>query len=189
MSSAIIILAHMLDHEGRLNEESTMRLAKGAELYLAGGYRHIILPGGSERLEGDIPIAEMMADYLHKEYGFTTRDLKTETRSRDTVGDAYFAGEALQPGSVLTVVTSSYHVKRAQYIFEFFLSEVAKIKTVGVEVEAPDHVLENESKSLAQFREHFPTRGLTREESFEILRTRHPLYNGDIFPCIGSRGS
>jgi uncharacterized SAM-binding protein YcdF (DUF218 family) len=185
----IIILAHMLDREGRLNEESTKRLAKGAELYLAGGYRHIILPGGNERLEGDVPIAEMMADYLHKTYGIATKELKTETRSRDTVGDAYFAGEGLQPGSVLTVVTSSYHVKRAQYIFEFFLSEVAKIKTVGVEVQAPDHVKENESKSLAQFRKHFPTRGLTREESFEILCTRHPLYNGDIFPRIESRGS
>ena len=184
MSSVLIILAHMLDPKGQLNEESKRRLMMGAELYLAGGYRRIILPGGSERLKGNIPIAEMMADYLHAEYGISNKELTIEPRSRDTVGDAIFVGERLETESALTVVTSSYHMERVRYIFDFFLSDAAEINVVGVEIQAPLDVLRNETESLAQFRNHFPRRGRSKEENFKILSTKHPLYNGDIFPCI-----
>ena len=184
MSSALVILAHTLDHDGQLSEESKRRLVRGAELYLSGGYRRIILPGGSERLEGDIPIADIMADYLHTEYGIARRQLTTEPRSRDTGGDAIFVGERLEAESALTVVTSHYHVERVQYVFEFFLSDVAEIKVVGVEAQASLDVLRNETESLAQFRSHFPNRGRSKEENFQILSTKHPLYNGDMFPHI-----
>jgi len=179
----------MLQRDGSLNEESTKRASRGAEIFKAENADLIITSGGSERVHGEKPIAHVTRDFLIKKYGIREEHLIADTRPRDTVGDAYFASERLDAGSKMTVVTSAYHVNRVEHIFNFCLSDLTKLKVTGVDHPAGRELIAHEKKSLSEFKAQFPTQGLSRTELFEILRTKHPLYNGEMFTRLeGARG-
>ncbi|HAN80516.1 MAG: hypothetical protein CME55_06990 [Halieaceae bacterium] len=188
MAHFVLILSHMLQQNGSLNEESTKRASRGAEIFKAKNADFIITSGGSERVHGDKPIAHVTRDFVIKKYGIREEHVIADTRPRDTVGDAYFVSEHLDAGSKVTVVTSAYHVNRVEHIFKFFLSDQTEFRVTGIDHPTGPKLIAHENKSLSEFKAQFPTRGLSRTALFEILRTEHPLYNGEIFTRLESAG-
>ena len=47
----------------------------------------------------------------------------------------------------MTVVTSAYHVSRAEHIFGFFLSDLTELKVIGVDHPAGLKLIAHENKS------------------------------------------
>ena len=168
----------MLQRDGSLNEESTKRASRGAEIFKAENADFIITSGGSERVHGEKPIAHVTRDFLIKKCGIREEHVIADTRPRDTVGDAYFVSDHLDAGSRMTVVTSAYHVNRVEHIFKFFVRSTGSRSRV--DHPAGRALIAHENRSLSEFKAQFPTRGLSRTELFEILRTEHPLYNGQL---------
>ena len=189
MTHFVLVLSHMLQRDGSLNEESTKRASRGAEIFKAENADFIITSGGSERVHGEKPIAHVTRDFLIKKCGVREEHVIADTRPRDTVGDAYFVSDHLDAGSRMTVVTSAYHVNRVEHIFKFFLSDLTELKVTGVDHPAGRALIAHENRSLSEFKAQFPTRGLSRTELFEILRTEHPLYNGQLFTRLEISGA
>lgn len=181
MAHFVLILSHMLQRDGSLNEESTKRALRGVEIFTAENAEFIITSGGSERVHGNKPVAHVARDFLIQTCCVHEERIIADTRPRDTVGDAYFVYDHLDTGSKMTVVTSAYHVNRVEHIFNFFLSDLAELKITGIDHSVGHELIVHEDKSLSEFNEQFPTSGLSRTELFEILRTKHPLYNGELF--------
>ena len=152
MAHFVLVLSHMLQRDGSLNEESTKRASRGAEIFKAENADFIITSGGSERVHGDKPIADVMRDFLIKKYGIREEHVIADTRPRDTVGEAYFVSERLDAGSRMTVVTSTYHVKRVEHIFNFFLSDLTDLKVTGVDHPASRELIAHENRSLSEFK-------------------------------------
>ena len=127
----VLVLSHMLQRDGSLNEESTKRALRGAEIFDAENADFIITSGGSERVHGDKPVADVTRDFLIKKCGIGDHCIIADTRPRDTVGEAYFVSDRLDAGARMTVVTSAYHVSRVEHIFNFFLSDLINLKVTG----------------------------------------------------------
>ena len=53
MTHFVLVLSHMLQRDGSLNEESTKRASKGAEIFKAENADFIITSGGNERVHGE----------------------------------------------------------------------------------------------------------------------------------------
>ncbi len=189
MAHFVLVLSHMLERDGSLNEESTKRALRGAEIFNAENADFIITSGGSERVHGDKPVADVTRDFLKTQCGIGEHCIITDTRPRDTVGDAYFVSDHLVAGARMTVVTSAYHVSRVEHIFNFFLSDLTKLNVTGVDHPAGRELIAHENRSLSEFKAQFPTRGLSRTELFEVLRTKHPLYNGEMFTRLETTGT
>lgn len=188
MAHFVLVLSHMLQRDGSLNEESTKRALRGAEIFEAENAEFIITSGGSERVHGDKPVAHVTRDFLVRTCCVHEECIIADTRPRDTVGDAYFVSDHLDAGSRMTVVTSAYHVNRVEHIFNFFLSDRTELKVTGIDHSVDRELIVHEDKSLRKFNAQFPTRGLSRTELFEILRTKHPLYNGELFTRLEIAG-
>ena len=189
MAHFVLVLSHMLQRDGSLNEESTKRALRGAEIFNAENAAFVITSGGSERVHGDKPVADVMRDFLITQCGIGEHCIIADTRPRDTVGDAYFVSGHLNANARMTVVTSAYHVSRVEHIFNFFLSDLAEHKVIGVDHPASPELIAHEKKSLTEFNTQFPTPRLSRTELFEVLRTKHPLYNGEMFTRLETTGA
>ena len=188
MAHLVLVLSHMLQRDGTLNEESTKRALRGAEIFKTENADVIITSGGSERVHGDKAVAHVTRDFLITQCNISEHHIIADTRPRDTVGDAYFVSDHLDTGARMTVVTSAYHVGRVEYIFSFFLSDLTELKVIGVDHPAGLELTADENKSLSEFNSQFPDRGLSRTELFEVLRTKHPLYNGQLFSRLETTG-
>ena len=189
MAHFVLVLSHMLQRDGTLNEESTKRALRGAEIFKTETADFIITSGGSERVHGDKAVAHVTRDFLITQCNISEHHIIADTRPRDTVGDAYFVSDHLDAGSRMTVVTSAYHVNRVEHIFKFFLSDLTELNVTGVDHPAGREQIAHENRSLSEFKAQFPTRGLSRTELFEILRTEHPLYNGQLFTRLELSGA
>lgn len=188
MTHFILILSHMLRRDGSLNEESTNRALKGADIFRAKNAEFIITSGSSERTHGDKAIADVTRDFLIAQCGIDRQCIIADTRSRDTVGDAYFVSDHLNASSRVTIVTSAYHVNRVKHIFNFLLSDQIEIEVTGIAHPVGPELIAHENESLSKFITQFPSSDLSRKELFEVLRTKHPLYNGEVFPRLTIAG-
>ena len=188
MAHFVLILSHMLQRDGSLNEESKKRALKGAEIFRADRADTIITSGGIERVYGDKAVAYVTRDFLITQCDIDEYHIIADTRPRDTVGDAYFVSDHLNEVSRLTIVTSAYHVNRVTYIFNFFLSDQVELKITGVDHPVGPELIAHENDSLSKFIEQFPSSGRSREELFEVLRTKHPFYNGDVYTRLTLHG-
>ena len=184
MAHFVLILSHMLQRDGSLNEESTKRALTGVEIFRAESANTIITSGGAERVHGNKAVADVTRDFLITQCGIDEHCIIADTRPRDTVGDAYFVFEHLTEGSKLTIVTSAYHVNRVTHIFNFFLPNQMELKITGIDYPVGPELIAHENDSLSKFIEQFPSSSFSREEFFEVLRTKHPLYNGEIYPRL-----
>ena len=188
MAHFVLILSHMLQPDGSLNEESTKRALKGAEIFRAESANTIVTSGGAERVYGNKAVADVTRGFLITQCGIDKRRIIADTRPRDTVGDAYFVSDHLNKVSRLTIVTSAYHVNRVRHIFNFFLPDQVELKITGIDYPVGPELIAHENDSLSKFIEQFPSRSFSREELFEVLRTKHPLYNGEIYPRLALPG-
>jgi uncharacterized SAM-binding protein YcdF (DUF218 family) len=187
-SSAVIVLANLMDQAGVLNDESAARAAKAVELFDAHDASILVTCGWPYRKDCSLPIAQAFRDHILARYAVPTEAIVLETQSRDTVGDAWFTKtNVIVPKGVrkLHVVTSAYHVPRTMEIFKLIYGPSYEIDVAGAVVPEDRLIIENEARSIYAFRRTFE--GVTPGDDSEILlrlRERHPFYNGAVYPRI-----
>ena len=177
-----------MDSNGQLNEESSNRALKGIELYFSTKAKFIVTCGWAYRSDSAITIADAFFEFIKTNSIIHKDKIFLEKGSRDTVGDAYFTKANLAiPNSWknIYVVTSDYHVPRAQEIFNFIYGLNYSIKVVGAKTPNPINKLASEKASLKAFRLTF--REIKAGDTSGIgncIREKHPFYNGNIYAKI-----
>ena len=185
---AVVVLAHLMEANGVLNEESAKRASKAAELFEWLGADALVTCGWAYRGDSDIAVADAFSRHIVESYEIPPSRIVIERNSRDTVGDAYFTklNLAIPRGwKTLVVVTSGYHVARARKIFEFIYGDGFSIDAAGTDFECDSLQLANEIKSLEAFHKTFA--GVASGDTAQILsrmRELHPFYNGDVYAKI-----
>ncbi len=186
MYDAIIVLANLMDPTGKLNDETLARLTKATDLLKAGSAPVIVPCGWAYRNDSEICIADAMATHAKDAMGIEKSKIIVETTSRDTVGDAIFTKRNLanlRNWKSVVVVTSAYHAERSQEIFSFVYGQPIEV----VSAVSPDTpaLRASEETSIEAFRATFSGVDAGDDAAiFERLTSRHPFYNGEIYPRI-----
>jgi uncharacterized SAM-binding protein YcdF (DUF218 family) len=112
------------------------RLFHGMRLYRAGKAPRVMLLGGAAR--GHLPEAQVMAELL-AEFGVSREAMILEDKSRNTRENAMNALVIMQKKGInkILLVTSAYHMRRAQAVFEKLGLEVVPAAT-DYQVQEPD---------------------------------------------------
>lgn len=135
----IIILGNKLQRNGEMDKILTNRLDKAIGLF--NKYTYIIVSGGKVR---DCKHTEA---YMMKKYLQTTiphSKIITESRSKNTIENARMCLSIinnLDNISNITVISSKFHIKRVQKIFDHYFKR--KIKYIGSANGIGGKVLEN----------------------------------------------
>jgi uncharacterized SAM-binding protein YcdF (DUF218 family) len=184
----VIVLANQMDINGVLNLESKARAEKAVVLLKEQEIPKIVTCGWAYRSDSNIRIADAFKTYIVDNLGINPQKIITEINSRDTVGDAYFTkiNLALALGwKKIWVVTSDYHVPRAQEIFNFIYGTDFEIAVIGAAVSKDDSILRNEVASTHAFRQTFLGVEIgNHSQIIARLRERHPFYNGQVYSRI-----
>ncbi len=184
---ALIVLANEMDANGTLNPESRSRANFAAQLAKERGIPHLVTCGWNYRSDSECKIADAFKTYLVS-CGLNAERIMTETNSRDTVGDAVFTrinfADPMRFENIL-VVTSTYHVRRARTIFDFVYGSNVTISVEGSEFGVSECTIKKELESeSAFFRTFCGVKSGDINQIVHILRTRHPFYNGEVYPQI-----
>lgn len=183
----IVILAHHMDAQGKLGRESVARLEAAVRLDAENSCDLFLTTGWAYRKDCTKKIGAVMADQLVSQYGIDRSRIVVDENSRDTVGDAYFLKKnVILPRGIkeVIVVTSDYHARRTEVVFEAILAGRAKVHAVGADVGLgmDEELLQHEENSLRSFQETFDGVDFTNDDAVcKALKTKHPFYNGAIF--------
>jgi uncharacterized SAM-binding protein YcdF (DUF218 family) len=187
-TDAVIVLANQMSERGVLNSESKARANKAVEIFNHRGISNIVTCGWAYRSDCNIKIADAFKSYIVNSLGVDPNKVITELTSRDTVGDAYFTKihmALMLNWKDLCVVTSNYHVKRTQEIFNFIYGDGFSVEVYGVDIVHDNSVISHEIASIDAFRNTFLNVGAGNNiEIIERLRERHPFYNGQVYSKI-----
>lgn len=172
-----------------LSDESASRAQLAINEFKSGEFGFLITSGWAYRQDCDVPISHVMRNFILNSCNFDPQSLISLPYARDTVGDAYYCLEYLQLQSPeeLVVITSDYHVGRTKVIFEKIFDSRTKIKVRGAktEVENDKKRLLHEAASLQNFFNTFSdTNCLDIGSIHSTLATKHPFYNGVVYPKI-----
>ena len=182
--NVVVILANWMDADGNLNAQTTARVEAGIALLNAGA-THLLLMGWAGVPGSDLSIATAMQRYCLVQ-GVPASAILTDDRSRDTAGDAIFARltlDRLTPATPITVVTSDYHIPRAQHVFGRVFGATRKVAYVGAH--AIPSAPETEAASMAAFDSTFSRVADGDIDGFVAqLLSDHPYYNGAVHPAI-----
>ena len=97
------------------------RLTAALQLYESGKIRHILITGGAGRLIGDTPAEALVARDWLRSCQVPDSAIWVEDRSRNTQENAAFSRlliDSLAPGSRCLLITSAFHMRRAEGCFE-----------------------------------------------------------------------
>lgn len=184
---AVIVLANEMDPTGILNKESTLRADLAAKLMDELDVPYVVTCGWAYRKDSSILIADAFKSYLIS-IGVKSDKIITEINSRDTVGDAVFTKvNVSEPRGFnkVCVVTSNYHVPRTTKIFNFVYGSEYDITVKGANVEYGESVMTKELESECAFKRTFSNVVAGNiEKIMEALKSKHPFYNGEIYPKI-----
>ena len=183
---ALVILSHLMDHTGKLSNESKERANLAIDtFYEKKDVDFILTIGWAYRKDIDLAVGLSVRKYLISN-GIEEQIIKTDINSRDTVGDAIFSKINLVDVygiDKLFVVTSDYHVLRTREIFETVLP--IDIEVLGCDTSSIIKRDLSEADSLLAFRKTFEcTNFLSNDCLIDTLRNFHPFYNGEIFHKI-----
>lgn len=187
---AAIVLANLMDAQGRLNDETRARMDRAIGLYRAGGVPLIVTSGWDYRDDSDIAIALAMRRYAIEAHDIPESALLAETSARDTVGDAVFTKLhlALPRGwSRIAVVTSAYHGARSLEVFSFVYGPRFHVELCTAESADTPALRDAEARSRAAFHDTFD--GIAPGDDagiVERLCTRHPFYNGGVYSALSA---
>jgi uncharacterized SAM-binding protein YcdF (DUF218 family) len=176
----LIVLAHEMSSQGVLEAESQARADLVGTLAHTSPDSIVITPGWAYRADSLVAIGDVMREYLTREKGIPELRVISEVRSKDTVGDAVFSRallSAMGREGKITIVTSGYHISRAETIFRFVFGPKAEILTARVDWQPGELERESELKSLKAFEKTF--RGVEPGNLCVILErlyAEHPLY-------------
>ncbi len=124
VSRAVVVLGAGVYNNGEPTKTSKSRVDRAFE-YL-NKEDTLILCGGHTNPNTSLSEAEAMKDYAQLR-GIDNAKILMETRSIDTVGNAYYLKGLIGDSNSLTVVTSKEHVPRAKYIFHKIIGKSKKI--------------------------------------------------------------
>lgn len=182
MIQAMLVLGHLMDSRGRLSEQSLSRCIRAAELAEEKEPVFIFSSGAAYRPDSKLALGDVVQAQLKALINPRSTKLISDTNSRDTVGDAYFSKSNLVlPNGVerLDVVTSLFHVRRAEEIFRFVFGEALELEFVTDQDGGTLEQREHELKSLKKFKESFSGVKAGSDEAIrESLIANHPLYEG-----------
>ena len=185
---AIIVLANHMDANGVLNLESIARAKKAVEIFNEKNIPYLVTSGWAYRKDSEIKIAVAFKHYLVENLHVNPKKILTELNSRDTVGDAFFTKINLAvplSWKKICVVTSNYHVERANEIFNLIYGNKFLINTYGADVIHDDSVVNNELSSINIFRKTFLGVEIGNDNQIlSRLQEAHPFYNGRFYDKI-----
>ena len=190
---ALIILSHLKDANGELDDETVARIELGIELFRSKEFDFIFTSGWDYQDDSDLKIGEVVADNLRKRYSIDKSKILVDVCSRDTVGDAFFLRKnVVRPYDIgsITVVTSSYHVRRADEVFKKFFSPSVSVIAVGANfaLDNLEERLANEENSYRAFLATFDNIDFSSDTAvLDVLSLRHPFYNGEVYKKINVR--
>jgi uncharacterized SAM-binding protein YcdF (DUF218 family) len=187
---AVIILAHWMDKQGHLDQETQDRIRLAYDQFHQIKADFFITTGWNYRDDTPLCLGNQVAEVLIQDYGISRQKILTDNHARDTVGDAYFIRKNILSAydvRNVVVVTSDYHANRAGLIFRTLLP-----KNIDVDVCSAQSALlhdpakiQHEQQSTQAFIDTFRDTDTGCESSiYNTLRHRHPFYNGEIFALI-----
>ena len=191
LPSATIVLANLMSSEGELNAETKARIDSAVKLHHKLPSDVILLCGWAYRPDCSIAIADAMKSYILDKFPGIAEKVVCQKLSRDTVGDAVFARICLSElfegisSFNLNVVTSDYHARRTQEIFDFVFGKCSSINVPGVPGFSGKGSAAKEIRSLEAFRNTFSDATAGDLNSIYLsLMNNHPFYNGFIHQRI-----
>jgi len=175
------VLAHLMDKRGGLGEESLARVEAAVEHDLRMDFDYFITSGWNYRDDTDLNIGEAVAKHLVDHCGIDASRVMVDTNARDTVGDAFFMRRKLRSLGVeqLFVVTSDYHVSRAELIFGRFFRPDTAITMIGASTshDSREGIEGHEQSSVDAFLLTFSGVDFASDCAvLEALSKHHPLY-------------
>ena len=186
--SAVIVLGNLMSQSGILNNESSSRMDIAINAFFENQIPYIITCGWAYRNDSSIAIADAMKRYAIKTKGVPSNSILTVKTSRDTVGDAIFtkAYVATNRGwNDLLVVTSDYHVRRSEKIFNYIYGSTYNIKFISSDTGKADSQFNSEKNSLDAFHKTFINIASGDDKGIhDRLCKSHPYYNGFTYPKI-----
>ncbi|MAF15380.1 MAG: hypothetical protein CMG93_05315 [Marinomonas sp.] len=178
---AVLILSNLMDSDTAINEETQQRCLTALQYFDEHQCDYLITSGWIYDPRFSVSLCEATARFLQT-HGVAEEHILLNRASRDTVGDAFFTRLHLLTRhniQSLTVVTSDYHLARAQIIFNTLMPDKLTLNFVGC---ATEHAvdLEKERSSLALFNDTFA--GVDKhnlEALLYTLVTKHSLYKAN----------
>jgi uncharacterized SAM-binding protein YcdF (DUF218 family) len=155
----VVVLAHLMSKSCELGNESVARADMAIKIFSSDQYDKLVTLGWDYRADCDVPIADVMRDYLLKNSDIDDSLITPVRESRDTVGDAIYCLDYFRSSKLnkMVVVTSDYHVERTKFIFNRVFNNSVSIEVYGVETEAnlDSEILIHEQQSLDAFCQTF----------------------------------
>ena len=185
----LVVLSHLMSKDCELGIESIARSRLAIKRFVKDEYEFLITIGWAYRADCDTPISNVVKDFILENSDIDRHSIISISSSRDTVGDAYYCLEYLQKFSLreIHIVTSDYHVNRVDLIFKKIFNNRFAVKVFGTQTDAinEDPILLLEAQSVDVFKKTFALTDCSNINSiYRTLSTKHPFYNGEIFPKI-----
>ncbi|QHQ35755.1 ElyC/SanA/YdcF family protein [Algicella marina] len=177
----VLVLANLMDADGRLNRETAARVELGHQLL--GREEILFFIGWDYREDSDIAIADAM-----RAHGPDLAESRVmiNRQSRDSVGDAILSRrdiEARFERYKLTVVSSDYHIDRLKHVFGRVYGSGKEIAFAAAASEAGQDVMASEQRSIEAFDRTFAGVESGDLPAFTArLLAKHPFYNGAVHP-------
>lgn len=183
MKDSIIVASHEVTIDGKLSEESKLRVEKAVELFRQGVSNFIIMNGGPDRTKEftDPLVCDVMKDHALG-LGVSDKNILTQNFSYETVGEAYFVKELIlapKDWKNNIIVTSDYHIPRSEIIYRRILGPKYTTEFVGVILDSVDQkILDHELESLEIFMLRFGDIAPGDSPAIEeAVYTKHCLYS------------
>jgi len=122
-ANLIIVLGNPANDDGTIGLTQKSRVDVGIELYKKGLANKILFTGGPA-------VNRFVESEIMKQYALSknvpVEDIFTETRSINTIQNAYYSSAILKNLQVdsLIIVTSSYHTLRAKRVFKPYVNHL-----------------------------------------------------------------
>tara|TARA_B100000900_G_C20506418_1_gene686080 strand:- start:211 stop:789 length:579 start_codon:yes stop_codon:yes gene_type:complete len=185
----IIILSHFMNKNGILDNETIRRIGKAIKICSQRKINLIITSGWAYRKDNSNTIGRIVKNYILDNFKLENCKILVNTKSRDTVGDAFFSRAKLIEYSIskITVVTSDYHIRRAKLIFNSFFSNIEYLEILGIKTSKGGklNIKKKERSSIDAFLKTFGNVDFDDDDMvLKTLKNFHPYYNGDKHPKI-----
>ena len=189
---ALVVLSHLMTKDGTLEVESKARAKLAIDKFSSNKYDCLITIGWAYRDDSTEPIANVVKKYIAEHSAIDEGSIISLTKSRDTVGDAFFCLEFFADLEIteLHIITSDYHVKRTKIIFNLIFNSQVLVEVFGVSTLAgiDKSIIQHEEQSLEAFSKTFKGVDFSSNQSiFKAISTRHPFYNGEKYDAISCK--
>lgn len=180
-----VVLGHLMDSRGVLNNESKLRVLKLIELINDKSYQKIFFCGWDYRKDCDLSIAEAL-NLFFTQFSNKTHEIFLSDASRDTVGDAIFLKKnySNEIPSKINLITSNYHGERTNLIFSYVFDD-KNIEIHEADIQFEESLIEHETNSIKAFKETFKdAKKGDFKNIYDTLLKKHPYYNGIVHEKI-----